>query len=66
MTRHGFLVFLLKQRMQMVKFNENTNDSFDSSNSWKSISFSYKFDTDDTLQIFYGSVRGDWIVQGCV
>ena len=40
------------------KFNENTNDSFDSSNSWKSISFSYKFDTDDTLQIFYGSVRG--------
>ena len=40
------------------KLNDNTNDSFDSSNSWESIGFSYKFDSDDTLQFFYGSVRG--------
>ena len=40
------------------KLNNNTNDNFDSSNSWESIGFSYKFDSDDTLQLFYGSVRG--------
>ena len=40
------------------KLNDNTNDNFDSSNSWESIGFSYKFDSDDTLQLFYGSVRG--------
>tara|TARA_Y100000816_G_C26105502_1_gene587310 strand:- start:959 stop:2638 length:1680 start_codon:yes stop_codon:yes gene_type:complete len=40
------------------KLNDNTNDNFDSSNSWESIGFSYKFDSDDTLQFFYGSVRG--------
>ena len=40
------------------KLNDNTNDSFDSSNSWESIGFSYKFDSDDILQLFYGSVRG--------
>ena len=40
------------------KLNDNTNDNFDSSNSWESIGVSYKFDSDDTLQLFYGSVRG--------
>ena len=40
------------------KLNDNTNDNLDSSNSWESIGFSYKFDSDDTLQFFYGSVRG--------
>lgn len=40
------------------KLNDNTNDNFDSSNSWDSIGVSYKFDSDDTLQLFYGSVRG--------
>ncbi len=40
------------------KLNDNTNENFDSSNSWESIGFSYKFDSDDTLQLFYGSVRG--------
>ena len=40
------------------KLNNDSNENFDSSNSWKSFGVSYKFDTDDTLQVFYGSVRG--------
>ena len=40
------------------KLNNDSNENFDSSNSWKSFGLSYKFDTDDTLQVFYGSVRG--------
>ena len=38
--------------------NNNASEDFDSSNSWNSFGVSYKFDTDDTLQVFYGSVRG--------
>jgi hypothetical protein len=34
------------------------DDSFDTSNTWSSIGIGYKFDSDDSLQIFYGSVRG--------
>ena len=40
------------------KLNNDSNENFDSSNSWKSFGVSYKFDTDDTLQVFYGSIRG--------
>ena len=40
------------------KLNNDSNENFDSSNSWNSFGVSYKFDTDDTLQVFYGSVRG--------
>ena len=40
------------------KLNNDSNENFDSSNSWKSFGVSYKFDTDDTVQVFYGSVRG--------
>ena len=40
------------------KLNNDSSENFDSSNSWKSFGVSYKFDTDDTLQVFYGSVRG--------
>ena len=40
------------------KLNNDSNENFNSSNSWKSFGVSYKFDTDDTLQVFYGSVRG--------
>ena len=40
------------------KLNNDSNENFDSSNSWRSFGVSYKFDTDDTLQVFYGSVRG--------
>ncbi len=35
--------------------NHNVNDL---SNSWNSYSIAYRFDSDDSLQIFYGSVRG--------
>ena len=38
--------------------NNNASEDFDSSNSWESFGVSYKFDTDDTLQLFYGSMRG--------
>ena len=40
------------------KLNNDSNENFDSSNSWNSFGVSYKFDTNDTLQVFYGSVRG--------
>ena len=40
------------------KLNNDSSENFDSSNSWKSFGVSYKFDTDDTLQLFYGSMRG--------
>ena len=40
------------------KLNNDSSENFDSSNSWKSFGVSYKFDTDDTLQVFYGSIRG--------
>ena len=40
------------------KLNNDSNENFDSSNSWNSFGVSYKFDTDDSLQVFYGSVRG--------
>ena len=38
--------------------NNNASEDFDTSNSWESFGVSYKFDTDDTLQLFYGSMRG--------
>ena len=34
------------------------NESFDSSNDWSSASIAYKFDSDHTLELFYGSIRG--------
>ena len=34
------------------------DESFDSSNDWSSISMAYKFDSDHTLELFYGSIRG--------
>jgi hypothetical protein len=41
-----------------IKLNDGTDRGFDTSSSWSSIAISYKFDSDDSLQIFYGSVRG--------
>ena len=38
--------------------NNGENEFFDSSNDWNSGSISYKFDSDHTLEIFYGSIRG--------
>jgi len=38
--------------------NNGENEFFDSSNEWNSGSVSYKFDSDHTLEIFYGSIRG--------
>ena len=34
------------------------DESFDSGNDWSSISMAYKFDSDHTLELFYGSIRG--------
>ena len=34
------------------------NESFDSSNDWSSASIAYKFDSDHSLELFYGSIRG--------
>ena len=34
------------------------DESFDSANDWSSISMAYKFDSDHTLELFYGSIRG--------
>ena len=39
----------------LISENHNINDL---SNSWNSISIAHRFDSDDSLQIFYGSVRG--------
>ena len=40
------------------KFNNTTIENFDYSNSWNSVGLSYRFDSDDILQLFYGSMRG--------
>ncbi|MDC1145671.1 DUF6029 family protein [Candidatus Marinimicrobia bacterium] len=34
------------------------NESFDSANDWSSTSIAYKFDSDHTLELFFGSIRG--------
>ena len=34
------------------------SNSFDSSNEWNAMSMAYKFDSDHTLELFYGSIRG--------
>lgn len=39
----------------LISENHNINDL---SNSWNSISIAHRFGSDDSLQIFYGSVRG--------
>ena len=41
-----------------AKLNDGAGKNFDTSNSWSSFGVSYKFDSDDSLQIFYGSSRG--------
>lgn len=38
--------------------DDGHNESFDSSNDWSSASIAYKFDSDHTLELFYGSMRG--------
>jgi hypothetical protein len=38
--------------------DDGHNESFDSSNDWNSASIAYKFDSDHTLELFYGSMRG--------
>lgn len=38
--------------------NSGQDESFDSANYWSAISMAYKFDSDHTLELFYGSIRG--------
>jgi len=38
--------------------NDGQDDSFDSANQWNSFSMAYKFKSDHTLELFYGSIRG--------
>lgn len=57
-----------KQKWTFSLSHERTNadesligegsDIIDLSNSWDSFSIGYKFDSDDSLQVFYGSLRG--------
>ena len=39
-------------------FDNGQSNSFDSSNEWNAMSMAYKFDSDHTLELFYGSIRG--------
>ena len=38
--------------------NNSPENSFDSANQWNSFSMAYKFKSDHTLELFYGSIRG--------
>ena len=38
--------------------NNSQENSFDSANQWNSFSMAYKFKSDHTLELFYGSIRG--------
>jgi len=38
--------------------NDGQENSFDSANQWNSFSMAYKFKSDHTLELFYGSIRG--------
>jgi len=38
--------------------NDGQDNSFDSANQWNSFSMAYKFKSDHTLELFYGSIRG--------
>jgi len=38
--------------------NNSPENSFDSANQWNSFSTAYKFKSDHTLELFYGSIRG--------
>ncbi len=38
--------------------NNSQENSFDSANQWNSFSMAYKFQSDHTLELFYGSIRG--------